>query len=62
MSGTWFQIESKSISGLVLDVEGEKRGGRIVLLLRRNDRITQLWTWKENTLLNFKGYAFFPST
>ena len=56
MTGTWFQIESKSISGLVLDVEGEKRGGRIVLLPRRNDRITQLWTWKENTLLNFKGY------
>ena len=56
MTDKWFQIENKSRPGLVLDVEGEKRGGRIILLPKQNNRITQLWTWKEHTLLNFKGY------
>ena len=52
----WFVIESKSRNGLVLDVERGRRGGRIILLPRRNDRESQLWAWKQHILLNYKGY------
>ena len=52
----WFVIESKTGNGLVLDVERGRRGGRIILLPRRYDRETQLWAWKQHTLLNYKGH------
>ena len=43
-------------SGLVLDIEGGKKGGKIITYAKHGGD-NQLWTWKGNTIVSKTGYA-----
>ena len=53
--GSYFFIQSKH-NGLVLEIEGGRRGGK-VKTQRMNGNENQLWKWQDNSLISESGYS-----
>ena len=52
----WFVIESLHSPGLVLDIDGGRRGGRLIIYPKHGGD-NQLWQWRGMALVSKSGYA-----